>query len=233
MASDRILADFISGTTDAALTEISDTLSGAFLSDIPVVSAPQIMALTLDPEKRGGDPEIVHVTDHSEGATTATILRGREGSQPRAHLSGIKVVASATASGLADLSQFWAPINGFVEDTGAEILGSSFSTYLQVDIVIPTYWNSWRYVALASGLAGDFGVPEVRVQRSGGGDGTVHRLPNWSTGEHASFAVQRGESALSATGSMSFTLQAREADGHSGGAVLSNRQLSVTAYRLT
>lgn len=102
-ATNRLFVDFISGVTDVALSAGDTTISGPFLADLPAVADPDFIALILDPEFVGGNPEVVWVTAHTAGATTATIQRGKEGSSARAHDSGIKVVAGLTADAVEEL----------------------------------------------------------------------------------------------------------------------------------
>lgn len=102
-ATNRLFVDFISGVTDVALSAGDTTISGPFLADLPAVADPDFIALILDPEFVGGNPEVVWVTAHTAGATTATIQRGKEGTSARAHVSGIKVVAALTADAIKEL----------------------------------------------------------------------------------------------------------------------------------
>lgn len=102
-ATDRVFADLISGVTSADPGAGGTTLNGAFLADLPAVADPEFIALTLDPEEEVGAPEIVWVTAHTALATSATILRGQEGTTARAHATGTKVVAGFTATAIAEL----------------------------------------------------------------------------------------------------------------------------------
>lgn len=81
----RIRADYLSGTTDAALTAVDTTLSSSALADLPTVTAPDYIALVLND---GTNYEVVHAT-HTAAATTATIARGQEGSTAQAWASGV------------------------------------------------------------------------------------------------------------------------------------------------
>jgi hypothetical protein len=66
------------------------TLTSTGLSGLPVVTAPDVLWLALDPEGVAGTPEIVQVTAHTSAATTATIVRGQQtaagGGAARQHL---------------------------------------------------------------------------------------------------------------------------------------------------
>lgn len=75
----RVRTNFVSGNVDNAPLAVGDqTLESADLADLPAIASPDIAVLVLGPLTE--TPEIVHVTAHSAGATTATIARGQEGS---------------------------------------------------------------------------------------------------------------------------------------------------------
>jgi hypothetical protein len=93
----RLRTPFVSGTIDDnPLTSGATTLTATELADLGVVSSPDIAIIVLDPVATGGDPEVVHVTAHSSTATTATIVRAREGSTARQHANGITWVHGPT-----------------------------------------------------------------------------------------------------------------------------------------
>lgn len=68
-----------------------------------VVTAPDIMAITLDPEGLNGPPEIVWVTDHAASSTSATIDRHKEGTLSRDHPLDTVWVNAMTAVDIDDL----------------------------------------------------------------------------------------------------------------------------------
>jgi hypothetical protein len=83
----RLRYDSFFGTiTNNPLTIGGVTLTSAELATFPVVTAPGYTVVILDPEKDAGEPEIVWITAHSSNSTSATILRGQEGSMARQHL---------------------------------------------------------------------------------------------------------------------------------------------------
>lgn len=55
------------------------------------------MAIVLDPDGYGGNPEIAYLTGHTSASGTATILRGQEGTTARAHIQDTPWVHSATS----------------------------------------------------------------------------------------------------------------------------------------
>lgn len=70
---------------DNPLTNVATTLTSAGLTALPAVGSTEHAAVVLDPDGKFGAPEIAWVTAHTAGATTATIVRAREGSTARQH----------------------------------------------------------------------------------------------------------------------------------------------------
>lgn len=82
----RVRANFLGGLIeDNPLTLAATTLTSAALAAAPVIGSTQHMPIVLDPDGRYGEPEIAYITAHTASATTATILRGQEGTTARAH----------------------------------------------------------------------------------------------------------------------------------------------------
>lgn len=69
----------------AGISTSATTLTSDELPRLPAVSAPDVIAVTLDWNRRHGEPEIVHVTDYDGVSNTATIERGKEGTTARTH----------------------------------------------------------------------------------------------------------------------------------------------------
>lgn len=90
---DYLLKDLNSGTLSSNVLAGASTLPSASFATLPVVSAPDILWLTLDPEAVSGAPEIVKVTSHASSSTNVTVVRGQGGTTDRNHGSGTKVVA--------------------------------------------------------------------------------------------------------------------------------------------
>lgn len=91
MARLRTLA--LRGRLTSSIDSDDTTISSPDLADLPDVAAPDVAVIVLDPRRQGGDPEIIYVTAHTAGATSATVARGQEqetgGSAPRAHNAGV------------------------------------------------------------------------------------------------------------------------------------------------
>lgn len=90
----RLRGNFTSGTLSGSLTNVATSMSSAGLANLPVVGATQHAVITIE-------NEIVFVTAHTGGATTATILRGQEGTTAAAHNSGMAWVHGPVASDVA------------------------------------------------------------------------------------------------------------------------------------
>lgn len=97
MARNRLRGNFLSGmVTDNPLLVAATTLNSAGLAALPAVANNDYMALTLDPSGSAGSPEIVYVTAHTALATSATILRGQEGTGARQHAQNVQWINSPT-----------------------------------------------------------------------------------------------------------------------------------------
>ena len=98
MANDfRLRGNFLSGqVADAPLLVGATTMNSPGLASLPVIDSTTYMALVIDPSGTGGPPEIVHVTDHASLATSATIVRAREGSGAREHAATTTWINSPT-----------------------------------------------------------------------------------------------------------------------------------------
>lgn len=93
----RVRSAFLGGLIeDNPLTSGATTLTSAGLAWAPVIGSTQHMAIVLDPDGFSGSPEIVYITAHSAGATTATVARAQEGTTARAHDRDIAWVHAVT-----------------------------------------------------------------------------------------------------------------------------------------
>ena len=98
MANDiRVRQGFLGGTiTDNPLTSGATTFNSAALASLVAIGTTEHAAITLDPDGVGGAPEVVIVTAHTASATSATVLRGQEGTTARAHNLSTACVHSPT-----------------------------------------------------------------------------------------------------------------------------------------
>jgi len=93
----RVRQGFLGGTiTDNPLTSGATTFNSAALASLVAIGTTEHAAITLDPDGVGGAPEVVIVTAHTASATSATVLRGQEGTTARAHSLSTAWVHSPT-----------------------------------------------------------------------------------------------------------------------------------------
>lgn len=78
----RVRGNTTSGTLNGALTNVATSMSAAGLANLPVVTSTGHAVIVIE-------NEIVYVTAHTAAATTATILRGQEGTTAAAHNNGV------------------------------------------------------------------------------------------------------------------------------------------------
>ncbi len=91
--------NFQSGTiTDNPLTNSATTMNSTNLAGLPAVGSTEYAVLVLDPAGAGNGPEVVYVTAHTGSATSATIVRGREGTTAVQHNSNVTWIHVATAA---------------------------------------------------------------------------------------------------------------------------------------
>lgn len=88
----RVRTDNVFGTiTDNPLTSGATTMNSAGLANLAAVSSAEAIII-LDPNRLNGAPEIVVVTAHTGGATSAPIQRGQFGTSARQHPQGTQWV---------------------------------------------------------------------------------------------------------------------------------------------
>lgn len=78
--------NFLGGLIDDnPLASTAGVMNSAGLSALATITAATHAPIILDPDGVFGEPEIVYVTAHAEGATSADILRAQEGTLQRVH----------------------------------------------------------------------------------------------------------------------------------------------------
>jgi hypothetical protein len=138
----RVRQNFQSGTIDDnPLTSGATTLTSTELAGLAAVDSTEHMALVLDPTGALNGPEIVWVTAHTGSATTATIVRGREGTTGVQHSSVITWVHVATN---ADYEQI-GPTADRPSGTG---LPFKWQRYFDTDLGSPMIYNGSAWVQL-------------------------------------------------------------------------------------
>lgn len=101
-----VRADSVSGTIQNTngISNTDTTLESADLADLPVVSGGDIARITFATFNgvHVNSYEIVHVTDHTDSATTATISRGQEGTTAQSWDNGTNWFHAITVNDLED-----------------------------------------------------------------------------------------------------------------------------------
>ena len=168
----RKRTNFISGTIGGAgLTDVGTTLTSSMLTSLGDVSAPDIYPIILDPTKSAGEPEIVWVTAHTSGGSTATITRGREESTAREHLVGVTCIHGPTKFDWYDMRLDVDPRWYGYKPDGNTASATTNTTALQTATVFAALGVSWNFspvnydrpllVALPAGVGyfnGEIGV---------------------------------------------------------------------------
>lgn len=125
----RLRSNNVFGTiTNNPLAIGGATLNSAGLANLVAVAGADRAAITLDPNRVNGAPEIVWVTAHTGAATSATILRAQEGTSAREHPSGTFWVHGWTAldAGLGVLGYAQVVANqGSITGTAVDLTGLS------------------------------------------------------------------------------------------------------------
>lgn len=128
----RVRADGVAGALSAGLATTDTTMSSAGLADLPGIDSTQHAALTLfatDTDGRVTQREVVYVTAHTAGATTATIARAEEYSDAQTWSAGDKWVHGPTAEDVRIGSVFVPePAPDFSTLAGWVSSGGSWST---------------------------------------------------------------------------------------------------------
>jgi hypothetical protein len=95
----RRRGNFLSGTiTDNPLASGATTVNGAALANVEAIDANEHMLMILDADGSGNGPEVCYITAHTASATSATIVRGREGTTGVSHVSGTDFLIGPVSS---------------------------------------------------------------------------------------------------------------------------------------
>lgn len=147
MANDiRRRYNFISGIIDDnPLSNSATTLNSTELAGLAAVGSSEHVALVLDPTGVGNGPEIVWVTAHTGSATSATIVRGREGTTAVSHASTIAWAHVATAADYSTIGDD----NDQPSGTGLPYEGQTYvdTTNNELEIYDGSAWAPFSYGA--------------------------------------------------------------------------------------
>lgn len=155
----RVRVNAIGGLVeDNPLTSGATTLTSAGLAALPTLLTDEYLVVVLDPDGIDGAPEIAYISAHTVAGTTATIVRGQEGTTARACERDTPWVHSATikdydgfygGSGLLSIMSY---VFGVVTDIAiaSNVLTDVDATNLKITFTAPP---SGRVLVVASGFA--------------------------------------------------------------------------------
>jgi microcystin-dependent protein len=82
--------------TDAPLSAVATTINSTGFANLPAVSAPDFLWITLDPRGVESGPELVKVTAHTASATSITVTRAQQSTSAVEHPSGTEWISGLT-----------------------------------------------------------------------------------------------------------------------------------------
>lgn len=101
----RVRSNWDSGALNADINDIVLGMSSTEFTTLPVIVAPDYLPIVLDKDEQFGAPEIVWVTGHAAGHDTVTIVRGKEGTTARTHVTTTKWLHGLTAHDMMDMGE--------------------------------------------------------------------------------------------------------------------------------
>ncbi len=158
-----IIGATLTGVLSNGITNIIQTITSDDFVDLPLVTYPGSIYITLDPHGIDGTPEVVLVTAHAAGSTSITVNRGQQGTTARAHSTGAVWIlntdcspSNCTTDLLAELG-FCAPPALPPTATYVGCVIPDVNTWDALYITAPrTLWNSVSEV-----------VPVITIQTGG------------------------------------------------------------------
>lgn len=158
-------------TTTSPLLIAGTTLASAAFANLPTISSPDTLWLTLDPTGVAGLPEIVQVTAHTAASTSCTIVRAQQSTVARQHLVGTIWRHSATKSDW-DAVPFLAPA-GTIRTTINTAADSGWLLFNQTVVGAQTLYPAlWAVAPAAWKSAADLVLPNL-ADKLLGGAGTI------------------------------------------------------------
>lgn len=166
----RVRNNNVQGTLSSTMNSTGTTMNSAGLANLEAISSTEHAAIIIDPGRTAGAPEIVHVTAHTGSATSATVVRGREGTAARAHSSTEEWIHAPTAT--IDFLPFRPPsvrVEGAAATTVAS--GSTVAVIFGTEVWdTDGMWSSTANTRLEINTAGKYLVGgHVRITESTGG----------------------------------------------------------------
>lgn len=109
-----IYHNFIYGQIAFSISDTDTTIESTGLVGIKTLEPDEYSPVVLDPLSSNGPPEVVYVTEHTEGQATAVVERGKEGTNARSHDFGTQFVHNLTAESLNTLTRIELGTEGVV-----------------------------------------------------------------------------------------------------------------------
>ena len=109
-----IYHNFIYGQIAFSISDTDTTIESSGLVGIKTLEPDEYSPVVLDPLSTNGPPEVVYVTEHTEGQATAVVERGKEGTNARSHDFGTQFVHNLTAESLNTLTRIELGTEGVV-----------------------------------------------------------------------------------------------------------------------
>lgn len=151
----RVRGNLTSGTLNGALTNVATSMSSPGLANLPVIGTTQHAVIVIE-------NELVYVTAHTLGATTATILRGQEGTTAAAHNNGVAWVHGPVVSDFDSVLGYAQAVA-----TQGSITTEVALTNLSVTVAVPYAQHRIKitgHADFASTVADD--IPLLRIKES-------------------------------------------------------------------
>lgn len=169
----RLRPDFASGKlTDASISATVQQLNSPSFANLPVVTAPDIVVIQLDPLAVYGPPEFATVTNHALNSQTVTVSRGTDGT--KTYSSGVGAARTHNQGGVQEDWYVSASDQDFVHANLSGLGSDDHSIYALADGTRPFTGN----VTMDAGLTVDgpvvFNQTATAVAPpTGSSDGTV------------------------------------------------------------
>lgn len=140
MSRVRIRQNSVTGTLTTGLSSSDTTLTTSWMSSFPAVASGQVAAVVLDSTASAGAPEIVWITAHTAASSSATIVRGQEGTTARAHSSGVTCIQGPTKFDFYDEPWLDARLYGLIPAAGTDN-----TSVLQSCLAIAGVGGTWGF----------------------------------------------------------------------------------------
>lgn len=139
----RLRYNDLFGKLSTGITSGATTFSSAVLASLPDIVAPDVLVLCLNPSidlTKGSNFEIIWVTAHTAGASSATIARGKEGS------TGIAFTTDTVWENAATVADYGAITPQTVTANHTFVVPEYYQMLIGMDIVLDGYLDLEGYL---------------------------------------------------------------------------------------